>query len=190
MELEACHCCGYEIDLSVGAVCPECGVDVGAEVRRVRDARGEVLERMGHQNRVQLWFWGIVIVVYGIGAMVASGSLMALPVVVGAFSIGVLGSMGVGLLCAFSAPEGERVFFRYAWVRCFPLLHVPWLLVGPLTGIGVCAGLVVRVFDLGEAGAVLEAGALFCFLGWLLAWAASGLVWLARVIEWRNRLRL
>ena len=177
MELEACPRCGYEIECVEGVVCSECGVVLDGPGLGVVRERARVMGVVGRETKVQTWAWVGVLVVYGLGAWMAMGERMAFFVAAIGLGIGLIGSMGVGLGLAWFAPAHERVFVRWVWRRWFPVLHGPWLVIGPLTLLGGVVGLIVRVFDGYDAALVLWACAGIVFAGWVLLIPVWLIVW-------------
>lgn len=177
MELVGCPCCGYEIERVEGALCSECGIVLDALGLGIVRERARVLGIVGRETRVQTWAWVGVLVVYGFGAWMAIGEVMAFFVAAIGLGIGLIGSMGVGLGLAWFAPAHERVFVRWVWRRWFPVLHAPWLLIGPLTLAGGVVGLLLRGMDPYDAASLLWMIAGIAFFGWLLLIPGFMLVW-------------
>lgn len=174
MELVGCPSCGYEIEHTEGTVCPECGVAVDARLMEVIRARLRVAAVDAKHTRVQTVVWILVLLVYGWGAWISAGVFDGFYVAVLGLGIGLIGSMAVGLMVSRIAAEEERVYVRWVWRRWFPMLHAPWLMIGPLTVVGAGVGLLVRGGDQYDVADLLWMVAGIAFLGWLL----SALVWI------------
>lgn len=181
MRLIRCHHCGYEIERRIGVLCPECGTAFDRQAKDAEIERVRVRRAVEHHQKMQTVLWACVLIVYSFGAMVASGGVFGF--VVGGISIGIglVGSMAFGLTVSLLAPRHERVFVRWIWRRWFPILHAPWLMIGPLTCAGALVALPARLLDAESAAEIFWLLAGVAFFGWLLLVPVWWALWVLKL---------
>ncbi len=140
-----CLACGYEIGSIRGApACPECGRPIDAAHRRAARRGAAIGRRLDAIVLRHLAAWGVVVLVYALGAGVVTRSPTNAVVTLTMLAVGVLGTIVMGFLAAKLARPWERAPIRAAWLAALPWLHGPWLMIAPATIIILAIGLVDR----------------------------------------------
>jgi len=178
--LTPCHLCGYDIPPTVNTTCPECGSiwDRASECRQnLREAIETKARRFLNTQRL---IWAGVVLVYAIGAYVASGmeSVWSLLAVILGIGFGAVASSSIGIGLCKIGPTHQFRLHAHVWSRLLWWLHGPWLLIGGFTLLGSILALIFRwtAPDIGEVLIpIIVMIELFC---WAVLSLAALIVWI------------
>ncbi|MEQ9206603.1 MAG: hypothetical protein RLN78_04490 [Phycisphaerales bacterium] len=189
--LVACHGCGYEIPCQIDAVCPECSSMWDADASSRDELRQHIHSTFGTVIRANMVWWLIVLVIYALGAFMASeGSWESLVAAFFGIGFGVVASLGLGIgICKLGPPHEFRLR-AHLWTQQLWWLHTPWLLIGPLTAVGVIIALAFRWTDPMTGGVVVWIYILLALFAWAILSFVAIVIWLDQYTTTRKQLGL
>lgn len=140
----------------------------------------------------QRLIWAGVLLVYGVGAYVASGleSPWIFMVVIFGIGFGVVASSSVGIGLCKIGPAHQFKLHAHVWSKMLWWLHGPWLLIGGFTLLGSVLALIFRWTspDIGEVLIpIIVMIELFC---WAVLSLTAIIVWIGNYSTAREELGL
>lgn len=137
-ELTHCQECGYSIKECRSQLCPECGTDWSARLEAAQALRALAESSFVMQLKKAAVFWTGIVLLYAVGSEIAGNEYTGVFAFYTVLSIGILvgASLLIGLALCDLGPPKDRVVNVSMWIRFMPILHAPWLLIGPITVFG------------------------------------------------------
>tara|TARA_R110000868_G_scaffold241497_3_gene496515 strand:+ start:184533 stop:185276 length:744 start_codon:yes stop_codon:yes gene_type:complete len=177
--LVACHGCGYEIPRQLGAVCPECASVWDAAADSRNELRTGIHTNFGTVIKANLIWWFTILVIYALGAFMASeGAWETLIAAFFGIGFGVVASLGIGIGICKLGPAHEFRLHANLWTQKLWWLHGPWLMIGPLTAVGVLIAFAFRLIDPAIGADLVWIYILIAFFAWAILSFVCIVLWL------------
>lgn len=125
-------------------MCPECGRELDRAMLAAARARAALEVRLPAIVLRHLLVWGVVIVVYAVGAGVVTRSVVQGAASLAMLGVGVAGTMLLGWGAVRLGHPWERAMLLSAWLKTLPWLHGPWLMIAPATAVIMLIALIDR----------------------------------------------
>jgi len=135
-----------------------------------------------------IW-WFAILAIYALGAFMASeGAWETLVAAFFGIGFGIVASLGIGIGICKLGPSHEFRLHANLWTQKLWWLHGPWLMIGPLTAVGVLIGFVFRFIDPYIGSSLLGIYILIAFCGWLILSVACIVLWIDQYFTSRKQL--
>lgn len=174
----SCLSCGYDVTSIQTPRCPECGAALAEQDRAAMTRLHTLLDAGDCIPWRQLGVWTLILLVYVVGAAYMNGELFTMLPATVLLTIAIAGSLALGNVAFLGLDRHRRLAAIDAWRRGLWMLHLPWLVIAPLSAV-----MLAIAFALKAAGRYEEDTLVVGVVG-LLVWIpcsiAAYFVFLAR----------
>ncbi|MFK7760012.1 MAG: hypothetical protein AB8C13_08700 [Phycisphaerales bacterium] len=112
--------------------------------------------------------------------MASEGSWESLAASFLGIGFGISASLGLGVGICRLGPSHEFRLYANTWINKLWWVHAPWLLIGPMTAIGLVIALPFRLIDPEIGATVMIIYIVICFFAWAIVFFACIAIWIDR----------
>ena len=174
----SCLSCGYDVTSIETPRCPECGAALAEQDRASMTRLRALLDKGDTVPWRQLGVWTLTMLVYVVGAAYMNGELFTMLPTTVLLTTAIVGSLALGNVAFRGLDRHLRLAAIDAWRRGLWMLHLPWLVIAPLSAV-----MLAIAFALKAAGRCEEDTFVVGVVGllvWLPCSIAAYFVFLAR----------
>lgn len=129
----SCLSCGYDVTVIETPRCPECGAALAEQDRAAMSRLRAILDAGDTVPWRQIGAWTLLIPVYLVGAAYMNGDMLTLIPATILLTIAIAGSLALGNVAFLGLGRHQRLAAIDAWRRGVWMLHLPWLVIAPLS---------------------------------------------------------
>jgi hypothetical protein len=129
----SCLSCGYDVSSIQTPRCPECGGALAEQDRASMARLRTLLDKGDSVPWRQIGAWTLVMLVYVVGAAYMNGELFTMIPATVLLTIAIAGSLALGNVAFLGLERHRRLAAIDAWRRGLWMLHLPWLVIAPLS---------------------------------------------------------